>query len=84
MYKRLHVKYAFLCQILMKIELSRYSLENTAFYFINSRPVRAELLLAGGRAGGRKDNHGEANSRFPQFFERACKCVHIRISNKCR
>jgi hypothetical protein len=53
----------------MKIGLSRQSLETTAFYFINIRPVRAELLLADGRA----DDHGEAISRFPQFCERALK-----------
>ena len=40
--------------------------------FTKIRPVRAELLHAGGRADRQTDD--EDNSSFPQFCERAYKC----------
>jgi len=43
------------------------------------RPVGAKLLHADGRTDGQPDGHNKANSRFSQFFERACKLSFQKI-----
>jgi hypothetical protein len=66
MYIGLYVKYRYTSQILIKPELSRQIFKNTDVSdFIKIRPVGAVLF----HADGQTDRHGEANSRFPQFFE---------------
>ena len=45
----------------------RFSKSPQTSNLMKIRPVRAELL----HAGGQKDRHDEANSRFSQFCERA-------------
>jgi hypothetical protein len=52
----------------MKLEFSRQIFEKAdTSCLIKIRPMRAELF----HAGGQKDRHDEANSRFSQFCERA-------------
>jgi len=45
--------------------------------FMEIRPVIAELFHADGETDGRTDSPNEANSRFPQFCERAKKLCNL-------
>ena len=52
------------CQILMKNEFSRHTIENNQILkFIKIRPVGAELF----HADGQTNRHVEKNSRFRKF-----------------
>jgi hypothetical protein len=52
----------------MKLVFSRQIFENLeTSNFMKINPLEAEFF----HADGRTDRHGEANSRFPQFFETA-------------
>jgi hypothetical protein len=53
------------------IFLDRVSKNTQISTFMKIRPVGAELFHADRRTDGRTDRHDEANSRFPQFCERA-------------
>jgi hypothetical protein len=56
----------------MKIEFSRQIFEKAQISsFIKIRSVGAELFHVDGQMDGWTDGHGEANSRFSQFGERA-------------
>jgi hypothetical protein len=64
----LRVKYPYTCRILVRLEFSRLIFEKYS-NFMKIRQVGAELFHADGRTDRKIDN--EANSRFPQFCERA-------------
>ena len=51
--------------------IGRFSEKTRISNFTKIYAVGAELFHAGGRSDGRTDWHGEANSRFSQFCERA-------------
>jgi len=59
------------CQILIKLEFSRQIFEKYISSCMNIRPLGAELFNTDGQTHIRTDKHGEANSRFSQFCERA-------------
>jgi hypothetical protein len=61
------------CQILKKLEYSRQIFEKNIpiSNFTKFRPVGAELFHAEGRTDGQTDRHGEDNSRFSKFCDRA-------------
>ena len=65
MFIGLYVKYPYSCQILMKLEFSRYVFENSS-YFMKISPGGVEFFHADGLTG----RHDETNSRFSQFCER--------------
>ena len=61
----------------MKPEFSRQIFEKYSLNFMKIRPVGADLICAGGRAGVRADGRtgrlDEADSFFSQFCKRAWK-----------
>ena len=57
----------------MKPEFSGQIFEKYSLNFMKIRPVGADLICAGGRAGGRTGRHDEADSFFSQFCKRAWK-----------
>jgi hypothetical protein len=55
---------------LMKLEFSRLILEKYSNIKIHDNPSSRGRVVPRGRTSGRTERHDEANSRFPQFFER--------------
>jgi hypothetical protein len=58
----------FSCPILMKVEFSGQIFEEHSNIKFHENPSSGSRVVP----CGRKDRHGEANRRFPQFYERAC------------
>jgi hypothetical protein len=70
----LHVKCRYYCMILVKLELSRQTFENSAnIQFDENSFIGSRVVLC-----GQTDRHDEANGRFLQFCENAYKYQNIR------
>ena len=60
----LHVKYRYSCQILMKIEFSRWIFEKYSKIEFHENPINGSRVIP----CGRKDRYEEAKSLFSQFW----------------
>jgi len=68
MYVDIHIKYRYACQMLKKLDFSRQIFNSRqTLNFNRFCSVGAELS----HTDGQTDGHGEANSRYLEFCERA-------------
>jgi hypothetical protein len=71
MFIGLHVKYRYPCRILRTLEFYRQAFKKYSNIKFHENPASGSRVVPCGQTDIRTNRHGDANSRFSQFCERA-------------